>query len=151
MEIQGYPQYLIYPDGKVFSKRKNIFLKYLNHSQGYYQVSLCVNYKAKHLFIHRLVAIHYIENPNNYPQVDHIDGNKHNNNIDNLRWVSPIQNYNAFKSIRSDNKTGIKNIRYIISKDAYTYTKIQFGNKFQFYSKSKPLVLWVKFVYELTH
>jgi hypothetical protein len=44
------------------------------------------------IFIHRLVAIHFIDNPNNYNQINHKDGNKLNNNVDNLEWVSCRQN-----------------------------------------------------------
>ena len=72
MEIQGYPNYLIYEDGKVCSKKSNRVLKpYINH--GYLQITLSNNGKQKKMSIHRLVAIHYIPNPENKPCVDHID------------------------------------------------------------------------------
>ena len=48
--------------------------------------------KSKSIFIHVLVAKHFIPNPNNYSQVNHIDGNKTNNKVDNLEWVSNKQN-----------------------------------------------------------
>ena len=46
------------------------------------------NNKSLTLRIHRLLAIHFVENPNNYPIVNHIDGNKKNNNINNLEWTT---------------------------------------------------------------
>lgn len=45
-------------------------------------------------FIHRLVASAFIPNPNDYPQIDHIDGNHTNNAVDNLRWCTQVQNIN---------------------------------------------------------
>ena len=89
MEINGYPNYLIYEDGRVWSKNYNRFLKpYLNNTNGYYQIGFFNNNKRKAFSIHRLIALHYIPNPNNYETVDHIDRDKQNNNINNLRWAS---------------------------------------------------------------
>ena len=91
MEIQDYPNYLIYEDGRVWSKYKNIFLKTDVNTTGYLRVCLR-NGKNKRMFIHRLIAIHYIPNPDNKPCVDHIDHNTQNNNISNLRWVTIREN-----------------------------------------------------------
>ena len=55
---------------------------------GYYQVMFRVNGKKKYIRIHRLVAEMFIDNPNNFPQVNHIDGNKLNNCVENLEWVT---------------------------------------------------------------
>lgn len=59
---------------------------------GYKEVSLSKNNKGKNLSVHRLVAIHFIPNPYNKKEVNHIDGNKSNNNIHNLEWVTPSKN-----------------------------------------------------------
>ncbi len=61
---------------------------------GYYQVSIKidVNQKFCNRYIHRLVAIYWIDNPNNKREVNHKDGNKLNNNINNLEWITPSEN-----------------------------------------------------------
>lgn len=63
----------------------------LKHN-GYLQVGLRKHNKRKFLSIHRLVAIHFIDNPENKPQVNHIDCNKQNNNINNLEWATSKEN-----------------------------------------------------------
>ena len=97
MEIQGYPNYLIYPNGDIFSKnKKRMICKDINIKNGYVYSHLCHKGKEKTILNHRLVALHYIPNPENYSDVDHIDSNKQNNDINNLRWCSRSQN-NEFK------------------------------------------------------
>lgn len=60
---------------------------------GYLFVRLFSNKKYYNLFVHRLVAIAFIPNPNNYNQINHIDGNKQNNNKINLEWCTNGQNF----------------------------------------------------------
>lgn len=76
-------------DGTVFGKRK--VLKPIK-IDGYYYVGVRIDGKWKHKAIHRLVAECYIPNPNNLPQVNHIDGDKSNNNSSNLEWSSAKHN-----------------------------------------------------------
>ena len=94
MDIQGYPNYLIYPDGRVFSKKRHIFLKQCKNTAGYLYVVLFKNGKGKNHTIHRLVAIHFIENPENLPFIDHISRDILDNSIENLRWVTYRGNSN---------------------------------------------------------
>jgi hypothetical protein len=65
---------------RILKPRKNNF--------GYFRVVLYKNGKMKEFLIHRLVAEAFIENPNNYEQVNHLDFNTINNNLDNLEWCS---------------------------------------------------------------
>jgi len=117
MEINGYSNYLIYDDGRVYTNnRRKGFLKPHATKKGYLQVKLCNNDTKKMVSIHRLVALHYIPNPNNKPQVDHIDRNKLNNNVSNLRWVTNQENMDNRDLISN---TGEKYISYQKDRDRY--------------------------------
>lgn len=78
--------------GKEFwFKTKEFILQNVATSIGYPQVTLHKNGKQICRHIHRLVALAFIPNPKNKPQVNHIDGNKANNFLDNLEWVTPSE------------------------------------------------------------
>lgn len=61
---------------------------------GYLKVSLSKNHKRYYFKVHRLIAITFIPNPNNYPVINHKDENKQNNCVDNLEWCSIKYNCN---------------------------------------------------------
>ena len=120
MEIQGFSDYLIYEDGRVFSKKSNIFMKQSKNRDGYLQLCLSNRGKPMSKTIHRLIAEYYIPNPENKPEVDHIDRDKINNNIENLRWVSSQEN-SENRGLRNDNKSGHKNIYWGKSEKKWTF------------------------------
>lgn len=62
------------------------------NSSGYLKVELYKNRKAKDFYVHRLVASTFLPNPDNKPQINHRDGNKSNNSISNLEWVTASEN-----------------------------------------------------------
>jgi hypothetical protein len=66
------------------------------HGYKYYRLSK--NGKKKMFYAHRLVAEHFLPNPNNLPVVNHIDGNKLNNSVTNLEWVSYSENTKKWHS-----------------------------------------------------
>lgn len=67
-------------------------LNQTENSNGYYRVSLSRDNHVKQAFVHRLVAMAFVENPDNLPVIDHIDGDRHNNDASNLRWCTQGDN-----------------------------------------------------------
>jgi len=122
MEINNYPDYLIYPSGKVWSKYVKRYLSPNCDGGGYLQVVLSKDGIPKNYHIHRLLAEHFIENPDNKRCVDHWDGNRTNNKLNNLRWASYSEN-SQNRGATKNNKLGIKNIHYDKSQDRYRYQK----------------------------
>ena len=107
-ELKGYEDFVGYSvsdDGRVYSHFKRHDTRYiitdkpyreLKHiidGKGYHRVDLHNMYKRANASVHRLVALAFIPNPNNYPQIDHIDCDKSNNNVSNLEWVTGQENH----------------------------------------------------------
>lgn len=67
-------------------------LKVQEDNKGYCRCSITIHGKKRTLKVHREVAIAFIDNPSNLPQVNHIDGNKKNNDVSNLEWVTNKEN-----------------------------------------------------------
>lgn len=86
---------IVYGVGHGYNRMKEETIKKFGiHNKGYYQVQLCKERCKRTFKVHRLVATAFCENKNNYEQVDHIDGNKLNNRVDNLEWVTNKENHN---------------------------------------------------------
>lgn len=91
-EIIGYEGwYWVSNLGNVKSKFKR--LKPCINKDGYYVVNLCKENHQKSFNLHRLVALHFIDNPDNLPQVNHKDECKTNNCVTNLEWCTQQQNH----------------------------------------------------------
>lgn len=91
--------------GTVRNKRNGNFLKPAIDKDGYLKVCLCENNKRIYRFVHRLVAIEFIENSQNKETINHIDGNKTNNCVENLEWATITENN------RHALKTGLRNMK----------------------------------------
>lgn len=92
-DINGYEglyQVNEFGDVRSIKRNKNIFKSVTN--SGYYQVKLYKDSKSKNFYVHRLVSEAFIDNPNNYKEVNHKDENKLNNQVENLEWCDRIYN-----------------------------------------------------------
>ena len=88
-----YKNYEVSDTGKVRNKKTGQVLKLAKHHKGYFKAQMKEDGKHVARFIHRLVAEAFIPNPNNLPQVDHLDNDKSNNHASNLEWVTGKENH----------------------------------------------------------
>ena len=101
VDIIGYEGlYKINKEGIVINKHKKILKPSCCKSNGYLHIRLHNNKIQKSHLLHRLLGIHFIPNPYNYTEIDHIDKNKINNSLDNLRWIDKSGNCRNTKNNR---------------------------------------------------
>lgn len=158
-DIPNYENlYFATTDGKIFSypKKTRKGTREITPNKGahYYLIDLCKDGKVKKHLVHRLIAETFIPNPQNKPQVNHIDGNKLNNKVENLEWCTRSENQKH--SIRIGLRTckGEKNsqskinseIALLIFKDKRQYKEIS-----KQYSISIPTISDIKRGYSWTH
>ena len=121
--IPGFNDYLISTTGKVYSTKTNKFLNPSKTKDGYLKVALRGNNKAYYFRVHKLVAMTYLENPNNLPEVNHKDFNRTNNSLENLEWISHNDNI-EYSKLENRFKTE-KPLR-----KAYVFTNVFNGKSF---------------------
>ena len=96
-------EYIIKNNGEIISHaryhNKNMVMKQHISKDGYKSIGLILNGKTTEHRVHRIVACAFVKNPKNKPFINHIDGNKTNNNYNNLEWCS--QKENVFHSINT--------------------------------------------------
>lgn len=110
-KIKGFKNYSINEQGQVRNDITNkIKNSYLNKKTNYLIVDLWEDNKCYKKSIHRLVAETFIPNPLNKITVDHIDGNRQNNSLENLRWATYSEQNSRF------NTTGVRSERILVTK-----------------------------------
>ncbi len=99
--ILDYPNYMVSNFGQIYNNKHQRFLKQF-YKFGYAHVGLYTQGETRHCKVHRLVASAFLDNPYMYPQINHIDGDKTNNHVDNLEWTTSSEN------LRHAFRTGLK-------------------------------------------
>ena len=91
--LKQYPNYKIYSDGKVYSIKLKKYIYGHKNKRGYFSFTIYdLNGKRKHKALHQLLAMAFIPNPNNYEIVRHLDDDKNNNSLSNLKWGTIQEN-----------------------------------------------------------
>lgn len=123
-DIKGYEGlYSVSNRGRIKNAKR--ILKPSNNGNGYMLIGLRKRGKRKNFYIHRLVALAFIENPENKPVINHKDYNRKNNDVNNLEWITVKENVNYSinnmrgKEHKGFSNTGEKYITYRATKGVY--------------------------------
>lgn len=112
MKSAIYEGYTVFENGVILGRRGKPMVQ-VDNGRGYFIVSLYLGKKTTTLAVHKLVAMCFVENPENLPEVDHKDGNKLNNHFSNLRWVTRGFNIKHAYNLKARSAKGEDNSRAI--------------------------------------
>ena len=150
-DVVGCEDYEFDEDLNIYNKKTGKMLKPQKSKTGYMYVTLYKEKKPKKYRLHRLIAITFIDNPEQKPQINHINGIKTDNRIENLEWVTASENLtHAYKTgliigIRGDNHgaTKIKDseISEIFAMRANGYTLQKIADKYFCYPQQISRIL----------
>ena len=148
-KINGYEDYEVSSCGRVRSNKcwhgnGQVMMNIVKNNRPYSTINLCKNSHAKKFLVHRLVASAFLDNPLKLPQVNHKNCNKKDNRIENLEWVTALDNNkHAVKAGLWDFRAGkcklakmtwdkVREIRRIYRKGSTSYRKLgkEFGLSF---------------------
>ena len=121
-EVSNFGNVRNYKTGRILKPGKN--------QSGYLQIGLYKNRKVKKFLVHRLVAIAFLPNPENLPEVNHKDENKGNNNVENLEWCDRKYNvqYSLNKPIKGIHQTTGHTLYFANALEAECKTGIKHQN-----------------------
>jgi len=164
-DIEGFEGYYkINSGGIVYSYISNKYLKPTMNRCGYYYVSLYLNTYVKKYTIHRIVAKTFISNPYNKPEVNHINGVKTDNRVENLEWCTSLQNMihawemglikpckhtQEFKDILSNERMGVGNPMASLTYNEVIDLRIDFNNKINRKDIAKKYNISLRSVYAI--
>ncbi|VBB18384.1 intron HNH endonuclease [Yasminevirus sp. GU-2018] len=129
VEVDGFPNYQIFNDGRIYSTRFKKYLKSQTNADGYKSISLANNNVKKTFLVHRLVAEHFIPKVKGKDLVNHIDSDKQNNHVDNLEWCDNSENVShAYRQKKDKQKTKVNDvktndIKKVVKKDSDNKTE----------------------------
>ena len=109
-QIEGYENYSVSDHGNIRDDKRGR-IKKLSNDNGYLKTGLNKDDEQKMKKVHILVAQAFIPNPQDKETVDHIDNNKNNNNVLNLRWATRVEQQHN-KGISKNNTSGTKGVRW---------------------------------------
>lgn len=124
--IPDFPGYTITTEGKVITYKQNPprEMKTWLQKSGYENIKLCRNNITYHFLIHRLVAEAFIPNPNNLPEVNHINKNRSDNRVENLEWCTRLDNlYDSYSTL-----SATRNYKFCRLVDKSNILLGEFGN-----------------------
>jgi hypothetical protein len=138
IQIPGYEHYSISTEGTVYSTINTTRTKLLsnlkirkshpNKNTGYLQVLLQngkLKLKPKLFYVHRLVALHFVPNPNNHTEVNHFNFDRGDNRVENLEWVTTRENVIYSVPNRNNIVKLILNDKELLERGLNSYKKIQ--------------------------
>tara|TARA_R110000772_G_scaffold165603_1_gene276969 strand:- start:82 stop:564 length:483 start_codon:yes stop_codon:yes gene_type:complete len=136
--IENFEHYIIFEDGLIInskpSKDESHIIKPSLTEHGYRRLALSWEGQQKKFYLHRLLALTFIPNPFNYIEVDHIDRNRENNSLDNLRWCTKLEN-NDNRGMPLTNTSGVLGVSQ--SRTGWVYCRIRNGIKHIKYFRTK--------------
>lgn len=144
--------YTIYEDGRIHNDTNGKWIRgtSIDNHNRYVKIHLGTDEAGKFLPLHRLVAQIFLPNPNNYPQVNHIDGNRYNNAASNLEWCTAKQNVRhcwdtglhmiQHGELIGTHKLTEEEVKWIYSFRDSGLTAKQFVNRYRFYKVHKNTV-----------
>jgi len=108
---KDYENYHIHENGDIFSLNIGNILKPRDAGKRYKMITLCNNQNRQQIYVHRLIGLLFLPNPENKPEIDHINRNRSDNRVENLRWATKSEQQHN-QGISKDNTSGVKGVGY---------------------------------------